>query len=70
MSLVHNHMETHAPKNKAIGSKDMSKQEYHFAGSPLYRPMTILASSVEEAEKEWKLKRELVEPKTGNINNN
>ena len=69
MSLAHNHMETHAPKNKAIGGPEILKQEYHFAGSPLYRPMTILASSVEEAEKEWKLKRELVEPEIGNISN-
>ncbi len=61
-------MQTHAPKSKAIGGPEVSKQEYHFAGSPLYRPMTILATSPEEAEKEWKLKRELVEPEKENIN--
>ena len=46
-------METHAPKNKALGTNKPLKEEFHFSGSGQYLPMTILASSQEEAKEIW-----------------
>jgi hypothetical protein len=35
---------------------------YHFAGSGIYKPLSIIADSIADATEIWKLKRELVEP--------
>ncbi len=37
-----------------------TKQEYHFSGEGKYNPITIEAESIEEAQKEYELKKEKV----------
>ena len=57
----------HTIKNKAIGqnaanSKEQPREEeYHFSGGGEYEPITVLASSHEEAEKKWLGVRKKVE---------
>ena len=53
-----------APVNKDMGN-DMSppKTEFHFPGSGIYHPLTVLARTRDEAEKLWLNLRKLVEQK-------
>ncbi len=46
---------------KASKTKDIAgtKREFHFPGSGMYVPMTIEASSQQEAEAIWQEKRQL-----------
>jgi hypothetical protein len=68
-------------QNKSMGAPDESADapttvtavsrmlnSYHFAGSGIYKPLSIIADSIADATEVWKLKRELVEPaeKTNN----
>jgi len=52
-------------KNKQIVDSETKiegeLQEFHFAGSGEYEPITILARSREEAEEIWQSKRKKVE---------
>jgi len=41
-------------KNKVLGGQN---QEFHFAGSGIYFPLTVVATNSEDAEKIWKEKR-------------
>jgi hypothetical protein len=47
----HNKMQTGAPREKDL------ELEYHFAGSGTYYPLTVKASSPEEAHKKWEDER-------------
>ncbi len=49
-------------ENKAIEKPQETKQHFHFAGSGIWKPATVLAATVEEAHKIWEKVRELVEP--------
>lgn len=50
-------------KNKAIEGAStvravsVIKNEYHFAGSGIWKPMSVVASTIEEATTEWEKKR-------------
>jgi hypothetical protein len=56
-------------KNKAIAADPNSvgdvtvtahsliQNAYHFAGAPDYRPLTVVATTIEDATEIWKLKR-------------
>jgi hypothetical protein len=48
------------PKNKMIITPP-AKKEFHFAGSGIFHPMTIIAETIEEATKLWEETRRFVE---------
>jgi hypothetical protein len=58
-------------QNKSIGNKNDGitmtaesriNNRYHFAGEGKYQPMSVVASTIEEATAAWKEKRVLREP--------
>jgi len=53
-------------RNKAMQQADAKTktelQSYHFPGGGEYEPMTVSASSREEAEQKWRETRKKVEP--------
>jgi len=54
-----------SPKNKDMAYHQEpveTKTEFHFAGSGIYRPKTILASDALQAQELWLKVREPVEP--------
>lgn len=42
------------------GESQSGKEKYHFPGEGEYKPITIEAESLEEAEKEYEVKKEKV----------
>lgn len=50
-------------KNKAIGE---SPREFFFAGGGEYKPQTVTANSIEEAEEIYQKTKEKVETKSDN----
>ena len=59
-------------KNKAMGDPEsvgnvtitahsQIVNEYHFAGTPNYQPLSVVANTIEEATEIWKTKRVPVE---------
>ena len=49
-------------ENKAVLTPQETKQQFHFAGSGIWKPKTVLADTSDEAQKIWETARELVEP--------
>ena len=50
------------PQNKMMTAPP-AKKEFHFAGGGIWRNATILADTIEEAEKLWHVIKQLIEPK-------
>ena len=71
-SLARSYPEINMLTEKQIKNKDMAREpkenkgmeEYHFAGSGIYKPLTIIALNPQEAHKLWLTKRELSNPES------
>jgi hypothetical protein len=48
-------------QNVTVTPKSQIVNDYHFAGSGIYKPLTVTANTIEEATELWKTKRVAVE---------
>jgi hypothetical protein len=49
-------------ENVTIQAVSMIKNRYHFPGVPFWEPLSVVASTIEEAESIWKKLRKPVNP--------
>jgi hypothetical protein len=49
-------------ENVTIQAVSMIKNRYHFPGVPTWEPLSVVASTIEEAESIWKKLRKPVNP--------
>lgn len=55
------------PKDVTVRAVSRMSNEYHFAGSGIWKPVSVIAGSVEDAIEQWKKVRQLIKPaETGN----